>query len=222
MSRVTARKSSDGDRATEPSPPPAGEQTNNRRRRLLEVATEEFAEKGFAGARVDVIARRAAVNKQLVYYYFDSKLGLYNAVLGHMIDSARPVFQAKFSRDVFTGRLDEAARSGRRPVGERWYRLLAWEALEGRGREIVREEERREAWNVRVTELEESIRDGEVDDCFDPRMLALAILAIQVLPRMLPQVTKMITGLMPGDKEFEEAQRRLLGQLAEHLRPDPR
>lgn len=67
--------------------------------------------------------------------------------------------------------------------------------------------------------MEESIRAGDIDDCFDPRMLALAILAIQVMPHMLPQVTKMLTGMLPTDQGFEDAQKRLLDQLAEHLRP---
>jgi AcrR family transcriptional regulator len=41
----------------------------------------EFAEFGFAGARVNRIARRAGVNKQLLFYYFGSKQGLYDSVI---------------------------------------------------------------------------------------------------------------------------------------------
>ena len=41
--------------------------------RILSAAEELFAEKGFDGARVDEIARRAGVNKALIYYYFASK-----------------------------------------------------------------------------------------------------------------------------------------------------
>ena len=48
---------------------------------LLAAAVAEFAEKGFAGARVDVIAQRAGVNKQLVYHYFQNKQGLYQVAL---------------------------------------------------------------------------------------------------------------------------------------------
>lgn len=51
------------------------------RRRLLAAARAAFAAKGLAGARVDEIARAAGINKQLVYHYFDSKDGLYLAVL---------------------------------------------------------------------------------------------------------------------------------------------
>jgi TetR/AcrR family transcriptional regulator len=49
--------------------------------RLLAAAKVEFARYGLMGARVDLIARRADVNKQLIYYHFRDKDGLYAAVL---------------------------------------------------------------------------------------------------------------------------------------------
>lgn len=51
------------------------------RKKLLTAARQEFAKHGFAGARVDEIAMRAGVNKQLVYHYFGDKDALYLAVL---------------------------------------------------------------------------------------------------------------------------------------------
>ena len=45
--------------------------------RILEAATGEFAERGYDGARIEAIARRAGVNKALLYYYFPSKGELY-------------------------------------------------------------------------------------------------------------------------------------------------
>jgi TetR/AcrR family transcriptional regulator len=51
------------------------------RRKLLAAARREFAARGLAGARVDEIAARAGVNKQLVYHYFGDKDALYLAVL---------------------------------------------------------------------------------------------------------------------------------------------
>jgi AcrR family transcriptional regulator len=48
---------------------------------ILEVATREFAEKGLAGARIDVIAEAMRTSKRMIYYYFGSKEGLYVAVL---------------------------------------------------------------------------------------------------------------------------------------------
>ena len=51
------------------------------RANILEIATEEFAEKGFSGARVDDIAARTDTSKRMIYYYFGDKEGLFVAVL---------------------------------------------------------------------------------------------------------------------------------------------
>jgi AcrR family transcriptional regulator len=51
------------------------------RQRILEAAFAEFAAHGFAGARVDRIAKAAGCNKNLIYIYFDSKEGLFDATL---------------------------------------------------------------------------------------------------------------------------------------------
>jgi AcrR family transcriptional regulator len=51
------------------------------KRNIIEIATEEFAGKGFSGARVDDIAARTKTSKRMIYYYFGGKEGLYIAVL---------------------------------------------------------------------------------------------------------------------------------------------
>ncbi|MET9230087.1 TetR/AcrR family transcriptional regulator [Lentzea sp. NPDC003310] len=48
---------------------------------ILEVATREFADKGYTGARVDEIAERTSTTKRMIYYYFGGKEQLYIAVL---------------------------------------------------------------------------------------------------------------------------------------------
>ncbi len=59
--------------------------------RILKSATKEFADKGFAGARMDEIARQAKINKAMIYYHIGDKEGLYNTVLsstfGNMADA---------------------------------------------------------------------------------------------------------------------------------------
>src|SRR5882762_9351058 len=55
--------------------------SNDRALRIVAAAREEFARPRFEGARVEQIARRAGVNKQLLFYYFRSKRGLFQAVL---------------------------------------------------------------------------------------------------------------------------------------------
>ncbi len=48
---------------------------------ILAAARHEFATKGAGGARVNEIAERSGANKQLIYYYFGNKKGLYEAAL---------------------------------------------------------------------------------------------------------------------------------------------
>lgn len=48
---------------------------------ILAAAEDVFAGAGLDGARIDAIAAAAGVNKALLYYYFTSKDGLYEAVM---------------------------------------------------------------------------------------------------------------------------------------------
>ena len=59
------------------------------RRNIVEVATREFADKGYSGARVDAIAERTRTSKRMIYYYFGSKEGLYLAVLDEAYSGIR-------------------------------------------------------------------------------------------------------------------------------------
>ncbi|UOQ57747.1 TetR family transcriptional regulator [Leucobacter allii] len=51
------------------------------RSRILAAAIEEFAEHGFAGGRVDRIARSAGSNVRMIYAYFGGKSGVFDAAL---------------------------------------------------------------------------------------------------------------------------------------------
>jgi len=57
------------------------------RRRLLDAAAAEFAEHGFAGARVDRIAAASGVNKQQMYSWHGSKDGLFDAVFDDQLEN---------------------------------------------------------------------------------------------------------------------------------------
>jgi AcrR family transcriptional regulator len=60
---------------------PAASKEVPSRDRILDGAADEFAAAGFAGARIDRIARRTRLNVRMIYYHFGSKRGLYRAVL---------------------------------------------------------------------------------------------------------------------------------------------
>lgn len=81
------------------------------RSRLLAAATAEFSARGYDGVSVDRIARRAHLNKAMVYYHFGSKEGLYREML-------REIFRAVGTR------MREIADAPDRPT-EKLQRLVA-------------------------------------------------------------------------------------------------
>jgi AcrR family transcriptional regulator len=77
------------------------------RANILAVATEEFSKKGLSGSRVDEIAERTHTVKRMIYYYFESKEGLYRAVLERAYESIRSL-EASLDLDALPA--DEALR----------------------------------------------------------------------------------------------------------------
>lgn len=51
------------------------------KKQILDAAEAEFARNGLSGARTEAIAKGAGVTTAMIYYYFESKEGLYQAVL---------------------------------------------------------------------------------------------------------------------------------------------
>jgi AcrR family transcriptional regulator len=72
---------------------------------ILDIATQEFVEKGLAGARIDEIAGRAT--KRKIYYYFEGKDDLYRAVLAR---AYRRVRESESRVDVESGSAVDALR----------------------------------------------------------------------------------------------------------------
>jgi len=65
------------------------------RGKILDAAEVEFAMSGLSGARTGAIAAHTGVTKAMIYYYFDSKEGLYEACLerafsGHIQAASDP------------------------------------------------------------------------------------------------------------------------------------
>ena len=94
--------------------------------RILAAAVREFSAKGISGARVDAIAARARVNKRMLYYYFESKEGLFREILRRRLAEGAAKLQASNVADP--DRLAE--RTARLPGQREYTRLTMWEALE--------------------------------------------------------------------------------------------
>jgi AcrR family transcriptional regulator len=185
------------------------------RERLLRAARREFVAKGFAGARVDAIARAASVNKRMLYHYFGDKEALYRAVLREGIATnldlvaAAPADPDELLPFLFTRVLQRADG----------IRLLQWEALGAGKRKPVAEEERRKAWVEGAERLRDAQRAGRLHRDLDAEYLVLALMALTIFPQAFPQVVHMVTGARPADPEFRERQVRFLRRLGTHLRP---
>lgn len=72
---------------------------------IIDIATQEFVEKGLAGARIDEIAGKAT--KRKIYYYFEGKEELYRAVLER---AYRAVRESESQVDIEQGTALEALR----------------------------------------------------------------------------------------------------------------
>jgi AcrR family transcriptional regulator len=193
--------------------------SGDRKQAILEAAIAEFSAKGFSGARVDAIARSAGANKQLIYYYFDSKIGLYEAVLGQLIERTSERMDVGDPHPsvsaAVTAHIDRLL--GQR--GTEWLRFWLWEALETMPPGQHREVERVKMWARWVSDFERAQEHGEISARFDATMLALALNSIIVTPYMTPTVTKLMTGLDPDDASFKRRQLALVRSLLESLAP---
>jgi AcrR family transcriptional regulator len=75
---------------------------------LVTAALELFAERGFAGTRLEEVAARAGVSKATVYLYFDSKEKLFEAVVRQAVTPK--LDRAEALVDAFEGTTPELVR----------------------------------------------------------------------------------------------------------------
>jgi AcrR family transcriptional regulator len=82
------------------------------RRKILDIAQKLFAQKGYEGCSVDLIADKAKVNKASIYYHFKDKASLYENVLEENLDRfLQRVIQAVAGEDSPEKKLEAFASS---------------------------------------------------------------------------------------------------------------
>lgn len=172
---------------------------------LLDAAQRVFAERGFAGARVDAIASRAGVNKQLIAYYFGSKQGLYDAVTDR-----RRALVADFDRP--DAPLPEVVRRYVQAFADHpeLERIFLREALDQDPDDVAFDPDVPE-----VADLRRRQAAGEIAADLDPAVLLLFLQAMTVSGSLLAGEAKRLTGLDPHSAEFRE---RVAAQLSEIVR----
>ena len=185
------------------------------RQRILNAALTEFAGRGFAGARIQSIARRAGVNARMLYHYFGEKEDLYRAIRRRRF-AEHPVQPEADLQPLAAQMAGWFANVAANPD---WVRLNEWESLEAGERPVVEEEERRRRWAVAVQRLRAQQAAGLLVDDLDADLLMLVMVALTTFPVAFPPMVRMITGLSPGDRRFQRRYRAFLQTLSDRLTP---
>jgi AcrR family transcriptional regulator len=198
--------------------PVGGVRTRNpgrTRERILSAALQEFAAHGFAGARVDVIARRAAINKRMLYHYFGGKKELFRAVLRRKIGE-RQAWAESLSGDpaeTLPFWFEAACKDGD------WVRMLEWEALQTGAQKVIDEPERLAAVARGLKRIRQRQARGQIFSEFDPRHVMLTMRSLTMFPVAFPQLTRLIMGRSAFDPKFQKDRAAFLKKFATAFRP---
>jgi TetR/AcrR family transcriptional regulator len=181
----------------------------NLRERIYRQALKEFSKNGFAGARVDQIAKKARVNKQLIYYYFESKENLFRVVIESVWETAGVVELAPLEAG-------DAVRYWSEFYFKypEWARLLLWEGLEWKSKKTVGETERRNFWQTSLRQLEHRSGPSGWPAFFDVRHYLLSLVAMEIAPLAFPQLVRLIFGREATDPKFQEERTEFLMAFA--------
>jgi AcrR family transcriptional regulator len=185
------------------------------RERILAAALKEFAAKGFAGARVDFIARRAAINKRMLYHYFGNKEQLFREVL-RLKMADRQAWAETLSGDPAESLAFwfEAACQD-----TDWVRLFEWEALQGNPQKAIDEKNQREATARGLERIRQRQARGQISAELDPRHVMLTMRSLTMFPAAFPQLTRLIMGRPISDPKFQKERAEFLRQFAAAFRP---
>ena len=183
------------------------------RNAILEAAVEEFIERGFAGVRMEHVAKRAGYNKALVYRWFTDRETLFREALKRRFSQRAGIL------DKLPQTLPEIFRwwSQQAASDPNFMRMILREALELREKEPVHAEFRREYYRRQIEILKSFQMKKRIGAEFDPEMLFLALLSVVTLTSVLPQIVQLATGLRPEDKKFQRRWKAFLDTFAAHL-----
>jgi TetR/AcrR family transcriptional regulator len=192
---------------------PRSRDLNRTREKILAAALAEFSRKGLAGARVDAIARRARVNKRMLYYCFGAKQDLYREIVRRKL-AERSQFIESIPND-FAGALAHIYLSGGSDI--EFVRLMEWEAVESGGRKCIAEDERRALLEKAVAALGVLQRKGSIPRGVDLTQLFISMLSLALFPLVMPQIIRLIRGMEPTDPRFMRERETFLRWLGAQL-----
>ena len=178
---------------------------------LLDAALTEFAAKGLAGARVQDIADRAGVNKQLISYYFGGKQGLYDAIVEHWLEQERAMADPAIDLGELTCRYLAVAHD--HPDLQQ---LFLRENLEAELGRIAHEPD-----DPDLVEFRRRQEAGELAADLDPAFVLLVLQAAVSIGSLFRRDVRRYLGLDPSSEEYRDFAAEQLRRLIRHLGPPP-
>jgi TetR/AcrR family transcriptional regulator len=177
-----------------PAPSERKRDPQRTKQRILAAAIDEFARKGFAGARVADIATMAGVNQQLISYYFGGKEGLAHAI-GQQWRSYEPGIttdEASLAEQVRA----YGAAIARDPQLLQAAKLLAWEGLEHErtNQNEAEQDERTARLKGEVEGISARQSTGEIEETLDPAALLVILMSAGAAPAVYPQMLQSLYG----------------------------
>jgi TetR/AcrR family transcriptional regulator len=202
-------------RPVKPNGAVAGRNPERTRERILSAALQEFAANGFAGARVDAIARRAAINKRMLYHYFGNKEHLFREVL------RRKIAERQASAEGLSGDPAESLPFWFKLSCKDadWVRLLEWEALQDVDNQWIDKNGRRAVAIRSLGRIRQQQALGFLAGDFEPSHLLLAMRSLTMFPMAFPQLTRLITGRTVSDPCFQKQHAKFLRKFAAAFQP---
>jgi AcrR family transcriptional regulator len=148
---------------------------------VLESAIEEFAQKGYSGTSVQTILKATGLSKPTLYYHFQSKAGLYRAILDFAYDECLLRMQDRVAKAegmrakllAVTTAMFEFAED--RPQLLRLVFATNFAAPEEIPAECLDKEKRRRNFDFVKGIVEEGVKAKELDGDFSAAELAHAL-----------------------------------------------
>lgn len=183
------------------------------RSRILKAAASLFSEKGFDGATLSEVARRAKVSKQLLSYHFRDKESLFREV--HDV-KFRPAVEWHDAMEDHPTELI-ARRFMQRAQDPDYVRFLTWDAASRPRKPIPGQTDRYRRIRDYGKAIAQLQQEGRISSRHDPQLLHLATLCLATYPLAFPQITHLITGQAPTNPAFQKRWKIFLAAVGKAL-----
>jgi len=189
--------------------------SNATKARIFAAASDEFAQYGIAGARVDRIAKSAPANKAQIYEYFGPKEELFEKVLEHeLLRLITEVTTPSMPEEIpeFVGKAFDFHITHPNLV-----KLLHWEALYFGNKQVPGEVDRTAFYKERSERLGQAITDSNKNSTIDPRYLHFTLVSLATSWFAMPQLARFHLDADPFSEKSLAEQRQHIVEITSRI-----